>query len=357
MQINRNNYESYFLDFLEGRLPELEIEELMAFLKKNPDLEDILLQFDNYIIESNAEIKLNKGFLFKSLENFHSINENNFDEFCVAWYEKDLSPASREAFTKYLVSHPEKSKDFENFGKVFVKPDLNIHYPYKSKLKRFTLLLVYKYVYISAAAAAVLLILFNIFPNNKQFIPSNKTSIEIAEGGIISKPQNLVRNSELKSAVKTPSAANNNYLIPTRLDSGYAEINTEQYNDSHIEELVNMKSINSINIIKLNSTISSDKISLALATEKLNKVNINLLYPGLKEFAISRLHKNIEPDLSHPEAENNLSLWDLARLGVSEINKLTGSKIKLDRRINDEGKITAMAIQSGNLGFSRSLGK
>jgi hypothetical protein len=357
MQINRNNYESYFLDFLEGRLPELEIDELMAFLKKNPDLEDTLLHFDNYIIESNTDIKLNKGFLFKSLENFHSINENNFDEFCIAWYENDLSPASREELSKYLVSHPDKSRDFENYGKVFVKPDLNKRYAFKSKLKRFTLLTVYKYAYISAAAAAVLLIIFNIFPINKQSIPSNKTSGEIAERKIMPKPQNIVKNSELKSIVRTSSSKKSNYLIPAHLDSELADINTEQNNEGHLEELVNLEAINSIKIIKLNNTISSEKIALTLAQGKMNKADINLLYPGLKEFAIRRLHKNIEPDLSHPEDENSLSLWDIARLGVSGINKLTGSEIKLDLRINDEGKITAMAIESGNLGFSRSLGK
>jgi len=53
MQIDRNNYESYFLDFLEGRLSEQEIDNLLTFLRNNPDLEDRLLSIDKYVVESN----------------------------------------------------------------------------------------------------------------------------------------------------------------------------------------------------------------------------------------------------------------------------------------------------------------
>ena len=115
MLIDRNNYESYFLDFLEGNLPEKDIDKLMAFLKNNPDLEESLLHFETYVIESKKEISLDKSFLLKSLDHFQSINNNNFDEFCVAWYENDLSPFSKEEFSKFLVLHPEKLPDFENY--------------------------------------------------------------------------------------------------------------------------------------------------------------------------------------------------------------------------------------------------
>jgi len=50
MQIDHDNYESYFLDFLEGRLSEQEIDHLLTFLKNNPDLEDRLLSIDNMLL-------------------------------------------------------------------------------------------------------------------------------------------------------------------------------------------------------------------------------------------------------------------------------------------------------------------
>ena len=40
MEINRNNYEIFMLDYIEGNLP-LDIrEDLICFLNNNPDLKD-----------------------------------------------------------------------------------------------------------------------------------------------------------------------------------------------------------------------------------------------------------------------------------------------------------------------------
>ena len=45
MKINRNNYEAYFLDYIEGTLGFAEKAELEAFLVINPDLK---IELDNF---------------------------------------------------------------------------------------------------------------------------------------------------------------------------------------------------------------------------------------------------------------------------------------------------------------------
>ena len=47
MKINRNNYEIFFVDYSDGKLSENQIENLMAFISLNPDLEEEFYTFIN----------------------------------------------------------------------------------------------------------------------------------------------------------------------------------------------------------------------------------------------------------------------------------------------------------------------
>ena len=61
IDINRNNYEEYFLDFLEGNLSPSENDLLMSFLNSNPDLKEEL-----ELLNELPEIRIEETFLEKS---------------------------------------------------------------------------------------------------------------------------------------------------------------------------------------------------------------------------------------------------------------------------------------------------
>ena len=42
MKINRNNYEVFFMDYLDGNLDESVVNDFIEFLQKNPDLKEEL---------------------------------------------------------------------------------------------------------------------------------------------------------------------------------------------------------------------------------------------------------------------------------------------------------------------------
>ncbi len=56
MSINRNNYEAFFLDYFEGRLPEEGKEELMRFLELNPDLKKEFEGFEPVYLPKEHEV-------------------------------------------------------------------------------------------------------------------------------------------------------------------------------------------------------------------------------------------------------------------------------------------------------------
>ncbi|MDA3823594.1 MAG: hypothetical protein PF450_13425, partial [Bacteroidales bacterium] len=66
MDINRNNYEVFFLDYAEGNLSADQEEILHRFLKFNPDLSAELETFSIHPLESNLEEFPNKNLLKKS---------------------------------------------------------------------------------------------------------------------------------------------------------------------------------------------------------------------------------------------------------------------------------------------------
>ena len=68
MKINRNNYESYFTDYLDGRLTAGERSELQAFLLVNDDLRE-LLEDMNYVKLTPPTIHYPHKFLLKQEEN------------------------------------------------------------------------------------------------------------------------------------------------------------------------------------------------------------------------------------------------------------------------------------------------
>ena len=47
MNIGRDNYESYFMDYLDGKLDTVQVEVLMSFLEFNPDLKQELEGLEN----------------------------------------------------------------------------------------------------------------------------------------------------------------------------------------------------------------------------------------------------------------------------------------------------------------------
>ena len=66
MNIDRNNYEVFFLDYIEGRLSPEMVEELQIFLALNPDLDEELRGIDQSVLSYNEEIFDLKDSLKKS---------------------------------------------------------------------------------------------------------------------------------------------------------------------------------------------------------------------------------------------------------------------------------------------------
>ena len=54
MNINRHNYESFFLDYYEKKLSAVDVAELLIFLEKNYDLKDVFEEYENVLLDKES---------------------------------------------------------------------------------------------------------------------------------------------------------------------------------------------------------------------------------------------------------------------------------------------------------------
>ncbi len=181
MKINRDNYEIYFVDFLEGELTAAQIKDLQDFLLLNPDLKKELDEMKNIFVThpvNDTQVFENKETLKKNIGDKVMINGNNINEFLIAYLENDLKTEDAKRLEHFLSENPSYLTDLELLKKTYLKPDLDIVYNEKNKLKKKTaqrIVLWPAFTAVSVAASLVLIfMLFNRLDNTVNQNPEQK---------------------------------------------------------------------------------------------------------------------------------------------------------------------------------------
>ncbi len=130
MEINRTNYEAYFIDYLEGNLDEGLVDSFIEFLKLNPDLKEELEMYEPVSITPSSVSFENKNQLYK--EKLDS--EEEFNQAAIASIEGNISKETELELKKYISSHPDKEKELALFSKTILKADESIVFRKKDKL-------------------------------------------------------------------------------------------------------------------------------------------------------------------------------------------------------------------------------
>ncbi len=133
MNINRNNYEEYFLLYADNELSQTEKKVVEIFVQENVDLKEEFLTIQLTVNSSDEEVKLlDKSFLIKEEPPF--ININNYEEVFVLYHDNELSPEQKKEAEQFVSDQPKFNIDFELIGKSKLSPDENIVFAAKAKL-------------------------------------------------------------------------------------------------------------------------------------------------------------------------------------------------------------------------------
>jgi hypothetical protein len=346
MKINRNNYESFFIDYLEGNLDENLVDDFIEFLQQNPDLKEELSLFETVSIEQEDITFSKKELLFK--EKFDA--ENVFNKAAIARMEGDISETEKAEFETYLLLHPEKQKEAELFKLTKLQPDENVVFGKKNKLYRHnaakTVLLW------TTRAAAVIIVALSVYTfidkTSNKIIPENKVAIiEKEPEKKINQPetkefpgknnkveeQKAIKKEPVKPAVKTEKPKKNETKI-IRENSQGRLINDDLALVRKTEELQELQ--------MLSATITN------VSNPKVNLAPVKIFVTDFEEPVFEeRLLVDI---VKEKTGVDKLSFNKIAKAGLSLVASI--SKEKFNYETNADGKVTEVNFESRLLAFS-----
>ncbi|MDD4746584.1 MAG: hypothetical protein PHW19_04810 [Salinivirgaceae bacterium] len=113
--ITRENYEIYFIDYLDKTLSESMVAEFNAFLLKNPDLAEELDFISEVKLEPNV-CEFDGAALKREIGDL-AFTEQNSDELLVSVLENDFPNARKEELMAWIEENQSVSKSYELFKK------------------------------------------------------------------------------------------------------------------------------------------------------------------------------------------------------------------------------------------------
>jgi len=365
MNIDRNNYEMYFLDYLEGRLTTDETAALLLFADENPDLKALLEGEEMISLVPDETINFYpKSALKKKPVNgeasLQKINPRNYEEFMIRFYDNDLNDSEQAELANFIKDSPTYMKEFELFGITLLKPDTEIVYANKNRLKRnFIYRPNLKGVIAIVSVAASILLFSTLFLKYFDQPISREHNIRLADQ-VTRKIENVKAEKQaVKTAEIISSDVNRGDKIPNPtkifIKKSYTSIRTGfEVPASLIMKQPTQLAMTQISVPKLITPrldfygISStayydpepDTIPINSGKRTFGGRLGQTLVQGISQTAgtIAR-----EPELSRL-LHGKISLSDIAGLGLAGFNLVTESKLSISRKYDANGYLKGYNI-------------
>lgn len=343
MNITRDNYEPFFLDYLEGNLEENMIDQFLDFLETNPDLKEELHLFENIHLPEESRIFTGKEQLYKSSEEAKASFENK----TIAYLEGDLGNDESGLFETYLAAHPELKKEYELFSKTRLQPDPKIIFQGKNKLYKKSAAVVF--MNWTARAAAVLILFWGI-NSVIQIVnrPGQQNSVPvIAEVSPKSVPQ-VKKNEPEKKTIETDAPEKVKTKMATKPDriKSFPDQNNGRMEETLLanslpvqRDLTELAQISPIKAqfdqlpVLANLAVSKSMIE----DEIIDQRNVS----AIEGYLASRAKKVTNEGL--------LSAQRIARVGLGIVSEISGERIGYSAK---DGKISSLDFESKLLAFS-----
>lgn len=346
MMITRDNYEPFFLDYIEGNLEESMIDPFLDFLEQNPDLKEELQLFENIHLPEEQAIFSDKERLYKLIQE----EKSAFELKAIAFMEGDLKDDERSSFEAYLADHPELRKENNLFAKTRLLADVSIKYQDKRKLYRKSgTTIVMNWV---AKAAAVIVLLWGI---SSLFQTENRPDSPVAVQKIASvKPQPVIQDKKIEVVIPNKKTENGENMLASTgkqkplIIRKQVIISQEQKPDANTispeREMINLEKISPILATLETEPIEGQlAVSRSINTEKINDPR-NIM--TAEEFLASRAKKIGNEGL--------LSVQRIFRAGLNVASELSGDRIGYNVK---NGKISNIGFESKLMAFSIPLQK
>jgi hypothetical protein len=351
MTITRENYEVFFIDFIDGKLSPAEVKALNVFLIQNPDLAQELEDMKSFVLEPNQQFFPQKEALKRKEFNRNGII-NEFDYLCIAEIENDLSSEEQAHLERIVTLIPELTKQRLHYSNAILIADRKIVYPEKPSLKRISVINIKRSTLrlaVSIAAGLTLLVgLFTVYST----LNFEKT-VTIHASQEFPKP---IESNEAEVFQKIEETATP--VKPKRIISDQKGIDFQDMEPLALTVFDEEQEVET----------KREEIELKIA-DPLFYGEANLTKQGIPStlMALSTPieHKQIdEADRQEPKNEyiplgnsRTIGFFELAQFGVKKIADFTGGSMELSAEKDPTGSIKTIRFESTLFAISKPINK
>ncbi len=295
MQINRHNYETYFLLWVDGELSGQEEEMVERFIVQHPDLAEELVALQE------TKLPLDEPILFANKESLLKVEHpalsiSSYETYFLLYIDNELSTNEKADVELFVLQHPQLQAEFMLLKQTKLTPEqvifINKELLYRKEEKeRPVIYLQWRRI---AVAAALIGLIFSLW-----MIESDKWS-----------------NKNIQT-----NAANNN--AKTIEPNQIIDIGSSRKGDTKLTEVLKVAKSNPINLISIEK--KQDQLIA------FNSTIVNAVLPIVPETdqrveeSIASLNNSLETSLDNVQIVNDLSKHDiLAQATVTEEEQPTG---------------------------------
>ncbi len=136
MNINRHNYEEYFILYMDNELGAEERRRVEEFVALHPDLrEELELLLQSKLEPEQHVVFENKGELMRFNEPINAINMANYEEWLLLYIDNELNETERKAVEQFASANPTVQQELNLLLKTTLQAE-TIVFPGKESLYR-----------------------------------------------------------------------------------------------------------------------------------------------------------------------------------------------------------------------------
>lgn len=344
MNINRSNYEIYFLDYLDGNLPDNQVDDFLDFLRDNPDLNKELKSVSSMSLPKEKYIFQNKELLLKNELSGSSF----FDYQSVAFIEGDLSSEDEASFLSQINKCPEQENQVALFSKTKLQANYQITFPGKEKLyKKSVLTLFFRF---GSRVAAMLVFVFAIW-EVWNFTERKEQPTVVIEQLANEEPEKVfTENKPLHTFVDKTEPVK---LLVTD------DLGLQSKPANSIPAKIQKEAIESEPLVRYESVPDRIKpLQIKIKnTDVLKRVYLADMshYLTRKPITYLTVDEYLAQKVLHQKKGQAFRLSSVLNAGISAISNM--SQKRMSYETNSDGKVSEISLNTRLLAFSIPLGK
>jgi len=347
--ISANNYEIWFTDYLDGQLDDSQLGQLLDFLEEHPDLKAELQGITNVNLSASQEIFQGKDRLMKTGDDIPGIAAD--DQLCIARMENDLPDDQKIAFDRRLLRDAGLTSLYGKFLKTRLKPEPVI-FEHKTELLHKTRTLI-PWMITAISSAAIIILGLLLWPRENEPSKELISKTPGASENVIALPEEKTIPSEKPAAPAIQMASvvpDTHQIIGTPETSG-----AETPNQNPQREFVPMNSLGhkmpDMFQVSIPDPGSNPVIFASAFLRSVESAIPEETYLTIPQYALQLFREKILGEERSFVKRTRFSLWEVAGAGISGINKIAGTDMRLDREYGSNGQVMAVSFNSRLVDF------